>query len=116
MANYQRANRGDDVDFIPLRTQPVPEQDVTGLHLPTYDEVLSDEETQSTPRRTKAAPTSAQGQAFAAAMAEENRRDPTQLRRLVQRGKWGLVCMCLAPGIGLVIGAAVAYTFLPKFG
>jgi hypothetical protein len=118
MANYQRA-REDDVDFIPLRTQPAPEQDVTHLHLPTYDEVLSDEETLTAPQRTvqgRAWPTSVQGQAFASALEEEHRRDPTLYRRVVRRAKWGVVCMALAPGIGLIIGAAVAYNCLPRFG
>jgi hypothetical protein len=113
MVNYQRAH-DDDVDFIPLMTAPAPEQDITEPHLPTYDEVLSDHETQAAPQRTgreQALPT--EGQAIAAALAKQN---PTQFRRLVQRGKWGLICMALSPGIGLTIGAVVGYNYLPKLG
>lgn len=109
MANYQRA-RGDDVDFIPLRT-PSPAQEVNNSHLPTYEEVLSDDEAQAAHQRTEQGPSWQSSQAI----MDEARRDPTQFRRIVQRGKWGLVCIALAPGIGLIIGAIVTSSPRPKF-
>lgn len=120
MTNYQRAgDHEDDTDFIPLIAVPANEQDVTDQHLPTYDEALdlSDQEAQTAPQRSaeeQARQARTSGEAIASALANEPQRDPKQLHRLVYRGKWAVVCMALTPGVGLTIGAVLAYNLLAQ--
>ena len=120
MTNYQRARDHEDgIDFMPLITVPAHEQDVTDQHLPTYDEALalSNQEAQTAPQRRaeeQARRARAPTGAITSALANEPERDPKQLRRLVHRGKWVVVCMGMTPGVGLTIGAVVAYNLLAQ--
>src|SRR5271169_704986 len=118
MVDYHGArSHEDDIDFIPLMTVPADEQDVTDQHLPTYDEVRAEQETQQAPQirsEEQAWRPRPHGAVITTALANEAQRNPNALRRQLRKGKWVIVCMALAPGIGLTLGAVIAYNFLAQ--